>query len=126
MIIGTPNYMSPEQAAGSLVTPRSDIYALGAIAYRCLTGRAPFASRDVAAMLYQVVHKSPPRPHLRPSVPKGVDDVLAIALAKDPNARFRSALELVEALALVDRGGSVTQPVPPNAWSDHAMGALPS
>jgi hypothetical protein len=68
-------------------------------------------------MLYQVVHARPPRPHLRPSVPAGVGDVLAIAMAKDPNARFGSAHELVESLSLVCRGGAITRQVPLHAWS---------
>jgi serine/threonine-protein kinase len=116
-IVGTPNYMAPEQVAGSEITHLADVYALGAIAYRCATGRAPFTSNDVATILYQVVHAAPPEPRLRPGVPAQVRDVLAIAMAKDPNARFQSALEFVEHLEVALRGGTLGRPVPPKAWS---------
>jgi serine/threonine-protein kinase len=116
-IVGTPTYMAPEQVAGSGVTHLADVYALGAIAYRCVTGRSPFSATDVASVLYQVVHVAPPRPRLQPSVPKHVSDVLAIAMAKDPRARFQSALEFVEHLDIAVRGGTLSRPVPLNAWS---------
>src|SRR5213078_479112 len=61
-VIGTPHYMAPEQALGQPVDTRADLHALGAIAYRCATGRPPFDAADPAALLYAVVHRMPVRP----------------------------------------------------------------
>jgi serine/threonine-protein kinase len=90
-IVGTPQYMAPEQASGGQVTHLADVYALGAIAYRCLTGRSPFKGKDLAELVYQVVHAPPMRPSLLGRIPNAVEDVLAIAMAKDPRRRFPSA-----------------------------------
>ncbi len=102
--VGTPPYMSPEQARGGEVDHRSDLYALGVIAYRALTGRPAVGAREVMAMLHEVVHRMPPRPSEVGDVSPAIDDVLAVALAKDPAARFASAAELAEALAAAGRG----------------------
>src|SRR6185436_4562352 len=61
-VIGTPHYMAPEQAQGQRVDHRADLYALGAIAYRCATGRHPFDAAEPAAVLYAIVHRMPVRP----------------------------------------------------------------
>src|SRR5204863_6026067 len=90
-IVGTPQYMAPEQASGGQVTHLADVYALGAIAYRCMTGRVPFKGRDLAELVYQVVHSAPMRPSALGRVPLLVENVLAIAMAKDPRRRFSSA-----------------------------------
>ncbi|HEY5922501.1 MAG TPA: serine/threonine-protein kinase, partial [Kofleriaceae bacterium] len=118
-IIGTPNYMAPEQAAGLTVTHLADIYALGAIIYRCLTGRAPFSGdgKDIAGLIYQVVNLPPPRPSSHGSIPRGVEDVIAVAMAKLPQARFQSARELAEEFTAVQRRGYTTRSLPANAWS---------
>jgi serine/threonine-protein kinase len=102
--VGTPPYMSPEQARGGEVDHRSDLYALGVIAYRSLTGRPAVGAREVMAMLHEVVHRMPPRPSEVGDVAPALDDVLAIALAKDPAARFSSAAELADALAAAAAG----------------------
>ncbi|MEO7095107.1 MAG: serine/threonine-protein kinase, partial [Polyangiales bacterium] len=81
-VIGTPGYMAPEQAKGEGVDHRADLYALGAIVYRCLTGRVPFAGNDLASVLYAMVHDAPIRPSALGSLPTDIDRVLAIALAK--------------------------------------------
>jgi serine/threonine-protein kinase len=98
-IVGTPSYMSPEQASGGAVDPRTDLYALAAIAYRALTGHPPFAGRELADTLYRVVHAAPARPSLLADLPRDVDLVLAIGLAKRPDERFETAADLVGALA---------------------------
>jgi serine/threonine-protein kinase len=98
-VVGTPSYMAPEQAEGGEVTHRTDLFALGVIAYRALTGRPAFSGDNAAAILYQVVNEMPPRPseaHAR--LDGDVDLVLGIALAKDPWDRFDSAAELADAL----------------------------
>jgi serine/threonine-protein kinase len=115
-IVGTPQYMAPEQASGGDVTHAADVYALGAIAYRCLTGRAPFKGRDFAELVYQVVHAPPMRPGLLGRVPRVVEDVLAVAMAKDPRRRFSSALAFAQAFVAARRGRPVALDPPPNAW----------
>ncbi|HEY3817090.1 MAG TPA: serine/threonine-protein kinase [Polyangiaceae bacterium] len=106
LIVGTPGYMSPEQAAGGKeVTHRSDIFSFGAVLYRALTGQPPFSGPDTPQILYQVVYRSPARPsQLVPGLPADVEIVLAIALAKDPSERFASALEMAEALRAAAKG----------------------
>jgi serine/threonine-protein kinase len=103
-IVGTPNYMSPEQANGETVTAKSDLFALGIIAYRTLTGRPAFEGETTAEILYKVVHTMPPRPTLVAPLPPDMDLVLAIALAKQPEDRFSSASELVQAVDSAARG----------------------
>jgi len=98
-VVGTPAYMPPEQARGKDVGPSADHYALAAIAYRCLCGRAPFLGQDAATVLYDVVHTMPPRPSDQPGVPADVDNALAIGLAKHHRDRFSSLDELVVALS---------------------------
>src|SRR5262249_26187195 len=98
-IVGTPAYMAPEQARGVEVDHRADLYALAAIAYRTLTGHAPFSGDKIADMLYRVVHTAPRRPTSLAQLPPDVDLALAIGLAKDPDARFATADELADALA---------------------------
>jgi eukaryotic-like serine/threonine-protein kinase len=115
-IVGTPQYMAPEQASGGNVTHAADVYALGVIAYRCLTGRAPFKGRDFAELVYQVVHTAPLRPGLLGRVPRAIEDVLAVAMAKDPRRRFPSAQAFAQAFVAARRGRPVALDPPPNAW----------
>jgi serine/threonine-protein kinase len=103
-IIGTPAYMAPEQANG-VVTFRSDLYALGVICYRALTGHAPFRGESFADTLYQLMVTMPPRPsELVPGLPAALDAVLSVAMAKDPGDRFGSAAELAEAIESAAQG----------------------
>ena len=98
-IVGTPSYMAPEQATGGAVDHRTDLYAIAAIAYRVLTGYAPFASREIAETLYRVVHTRPMRPSLlAPELHPDVDLVLAIGMASRAADRFSTGAELAEAL----------------------------
>ncbi len=104
-VVGTPTYMSPEQAAGGQVDHGSDLYALAAIVYRCLTGQPPYAGGEVAETLYRVVHTRPRRPtQLAPQLRSDVDLVLAIGMARLPGDRFRSAAEFSFALNDALRG----------------------
>jgi serine/threonine-protein kinase len=116
-IVGTPQYMAPEQAQGGKVTHLADVYALGAIAYRCLTGRSPFKGKDLAELVYQVVHVPPVRPGALGRVSRSVEDVLAVAMAKDPRRRFSSALSFAQALVAARRGKPVSIAPPDNAWT---------
>jgi eukaryotic-like serine/threonine-protein kinase len=97
--VGTPSYMAPEQAIGGDVDHRADIFALGVIAYRALTGRPAFTGPDGVATLYNVVHVQPARPSVFVRVHADVDRVLALALAKRRERRFASAAMFSAALS---------------------------
>src|SRR5262249_5249996 len=97
-VVGTPHYMAPEQALGRRVDHRADLYALGAIAYRCATGRHPFDATDPAALLYAIVHRTPLRPGALAELPIDFDRFSAIALARSPDERFASGDALAGAL----------------------------
>src|SRR5690606_847111 len=100
MIMGTPAYMAPEQARGAKVDARADLYALGAIAYRCVTGRAPFDLEDPAAALHAVLTSEPPRPRLVfRELPEAFEMVLQRAMAREPDQRYATLEELDAALA---------------------------
>ena len=99
-VLGTPSYMCPEQAAGEAVDPRGDVYSLGAVAFFTLAGRPPFEGSSVGKLL--TAHLTQPAPDLskiRGEVPADLAAVVARCLAKDPNERFQTALELDAALA---------------------------
>lgn len=104
-IVGTPTYMAPEQIEHGKVDHRTDLFALGVIAYRALTGRPAFAGDSEGQILYKVVHSMPPPPSTLVEVRPEVDRVMAVALAKSPDDRFESALELAQALEAASRGG---------------------
>jgi eukaryotic-like serine/threonine-protein kinase len=95
--VGTPAYMSPEQARGAPVDHRADVYAMGAVIYRCATGRQPFSRPDTPSLLFAVVQEMPLRPSSIAQVSPQIDAVLQIALAKDRDARFATAAELAAA-----------------------------
>lgn len=95
--VGTPQYMAPEQARGGKVDVRADLYALGALAYRALTGHPPFTGDDLAAILVDLLDRMPVRPSALVPMREDLDLVLAIALAKKPRDRFQSAAELAAA-----------------------------
>lgn len=98
-ILGTPAYMSPEQAEGGDLDHRSDIYSLGIILYELATGRVPFTGNSPAEILTQQIQHEPPAPRtFNPTLPASVEAVLMQALAKDPAARFASAMEMAQSL----------------------------
>lgn len=100
MIIGTPEYMSPEQARGVKdIDPRTDLYSMGVIMYECLTGRLPFHSENVGDLIIQVVTGTAPTVHeLMPEVPLEVSKVIEHAMARKREERFSSAVEMQAAL----------------------------
>jgi serine/threonine-protein kinase len=98
-ILGTPEYMSPEQARGEKVDFRSDIYALGIVTYEIFTGRVPFRGATPMATLFMQVQEPPPlEGPLAAGIPRSVIPILRRALAKDPGERYASAQELLETL----------------------------
>jgi serine/threonine-protein kinase len=101
LAIGTPRYMSPEQATGdAAIDERTDVYSLGCIAYELLGGEAPFSGSTPRAVLIRVLSDPPPPlRHLRPAVPEGIERVVEQALAKVPADRFDSAAGFARALA---------------------------
>lgn len=102
-LLGTPSYMSPEQAEGRPSDPRSDVYGLGAILYQCLAGAPPFGPGPVLAVLSQVVHEPPPP--LPAGVPAPLAKTCLRALAKDPADRPQSAQEFLRELESAPEAG---------------------
>ncbi|MCL6511860.1 MAG: tetratricopeptide repeat protein [Anaerolineae bacterium] len=118
-LVGTPAYMSPEQASGQAVDARSDVYSLGIVLYEMVCGRVPFRADSPTAVLLQHINQAPPSPaQFNPNVPPAVQDVIARALAKQPEARFRSTGELAAAL-----NAALAAPPAPVASDDHALDA---
>jgi len=115
-ILGSPEYMSPEQARGRAVDLRSDLYSLGIVIYELFTGAVPFRADTPVTTLLLHLETDPPLDH--PGLPPALRPVLERCLAKDPAARFGSARELVDALESARRGQRTTaraRGVPPRA-----------
>jgi non-specific serine/threonine protein kinase len=92
MVHGTAAYMSPEQARGQPADHRSDLWSAGVVLYEMLVGRPPFAGDNAPTILYSIVHEEPePLSALRDDVPPELDDLLAVALAKEPERRYQTA-----------------------------------
>ena len=99
LMVGTPNYMAPEQVKEQFVSNASDQFALGVIAYELLTGVKPFEASKFTALLYKIVTEEPdPCSSLNDKLPKEVDDVVARVLEKEPGKRFESCMAFAEAL----------------------------
>ena len=119
VVVGTPLYLSPEQARSAPVDARSDLFALGALLYECITGRPAFAGRSVLEIGVQVIHLDPPLPSLiNPRVTHDLDRITMKALAKKPEERYQSAAEMLEDLrkaraCLNDESGHRTQRIEP-------------
>ena len=97
-IMGTPAYISPEQAQGNPVDQRSDIYSLGIILYEMVTGSVPFTAETPLAVLFKHISDPLPPPSLvKPDIPRVIEQVLLKALAKDPKDRFATAAEFMAA-----------------------------
>jgi eukaryotic-like serine/threonine-protein kinase len=110
-VMGTAQYLSPEQAQGKETTPRSDIYSIGVILYEALTGRVPFEGESAVAVALKQVSETPRRPSaINPNVPPALDAVVMRALAKDPEARFRDADAFLKALDAAERAPDRPRP----------------
>jgi YVTN family beta-propeller protein len=125
-VVGTLEYVAPEQITGDPLDERADVYSLGCVLYECLTGQSPFPRATDVALLWAHVHEEPTPPSkARPDLPKELDTVLARALAKEPGRRYRSAGELLAATRSALRLGDVavaSQARP--SWLIPALAAL--
>ncbi|MDC0744588.1 serine/threonine-protein kinase [Polyangium mundeleinium] len=105
VLLGSPSYMSPEQARGRRVDARSDLWSLAVVLYECLTGRTPFGSQALGELLLELCTEPiPPPTTLMPDLPAVVDPFFARALARNPDERFQNAEAFAEALTLLRSG----------------------
>jgi urea transport system substrate-binding protein len=114
-VVGTPHYMSPEQASGLPVDGRSDLFSLGCVLYMMLTGELPFPGNTAMAVMTSLATRTPPPPHEKnPSVPRPVSDLVTRLLEKEPAARTQNAREVVAVLdeVLAELSGTTTLPAP--------------
>jgi len=109
-VLGTPGYMSPEQAKGDVIDARTDVYSLGCMTFEMLTGRLPFPDTGLRGIVRRVREPPPAPSALCPDLPRAVDDVVAKALAPRVDDRFQSTTALAEAL-----GAATVVVVPANA-----------
>lgn len=99
-MVGSPRYMSPEQAREDSTNNQTDLFSLGVVMYEMLTGKAPFAAPGFSRLIYKILHEEPPRiSDLRSDLPAGLEDVVDRALAKDLDKRYRMGRDLAADLA---------------------------
>ncbi len=107
MIIGTPAYLSPEQAQAQPLDRRTDIYSLGVVLYELVTGNLPFSQDDIPALLLQHVREAPPPPRaFKPDLPPALEAIILKAMEKLPSRRFQTAKAMADAL------GEIIAPAP--------------
>jgi eukaryotic-like serine/threonine-protein kinase len=120
-VIGTPTYMSPEQVRGDPLTAQADVFSLTAVLYEAVTGVKAFPGASMLAVLHAVLNDSPAPPSkVQPDVPAAFDAIVKRGLAKDPAARYPSAVDLLADLRAVRNGGS-----PPGIPEDALRAARP-
>jgi serine/threonine protein kinase len=123
VIIGTPLYLSPEQALGEKVDERSDIFSLGTLLYESITGKSPFYAESVIEVCAKVLRDIPLRPsQINSAIPASLDEITLKALAKEPNHRYQSAEELINGLRQAQKHLSkeeikISQVLPPSRIS---------
>jgi serine/threonine-protein kinase len=112
-VVGTPEYMPPEQAAGDVPRPTADVYALGIVLYEMLTGRVPFAGEYPAVAEKHAMEPPPPMRLSNPklAISKELEAVVTRALEKNPSDRHASANELADALLATPEGRSLSRAV---------------
>ena len=137
-VMGTVQYLAPEQASGHTATPATDVYSLGVVAYECLAGRRPFTGESQVAIAMAQINDAPPP--LPEDIPEPVRRLVLACLAKDPHDRPASAAKLAQAAAALHRGNiqlavsyvpqvggdaDATRVMPAAAADDAATTALP-
>lgn len=106
LMVGTPAYMAPEQITSGTISPATDIFSVGAVLYELLTGKKPFEGESLQSVFYKIVSATPPDIFsVSPAVPAALNTIAMRALAKDPAARFPSAIEMAN--ALTEAGASI-------------------
>ncbi len=127
LIVGTPFYMSPEQALGRPVDTRSDLFSLGVVLYEALTGKRPFEGESVTETMMNIIMQEPPDlGAVAPAAPASLVEVVNRALQKKPERRFGSAGEMVDALSKVDFARPAGKAPPKPARVDAPTVAMPS
>jgi CHASE2 domain-containing sensor protein/tRNA A-37 threonylcarbamoyl transferase component Bud32 len=102
VILGTPNYMSPEQIMGQKIDARSDIFSLGVLFFQLITGELPFHGDNLSGLLYQITQVKHPSPrNFNPKVPKICEQIIDKAMAKNPDNRFQSAADMARIIRLL-------------------------
>src|SRR5499427_1187695 len=110
-VLGTPNYMSPEQVKGKVLDGRSDLFSFGVVLYEMVTGEKPFAGQNVTTIIYKIVHENPIPPRdLDVTIHPGMSMVVTKALAKLPDDRYQSGADLSKDLENYKAVGSSLSP----------------
>lgn len=123
-ILGTPNYMSREQALGQQVDALTDVYSLGAVMYEMLTMQKPFQSHNIEKLLYQIANKTPKTPtEIRPNIPEKLSFITMKAMHKDPVARYKNAAEMAHALQKIIARDNRLKRKRPNSENSAVAGA---
>ena len=126
-VIGTPQYLSPEQIRGEKVDRRSDIYSTGCLLYELLTGKPPFEGDSPVSLAYQHVRATPvPPSQIDPLVSTQMDAIVLKALAKNPNDRYQTAQEMRDDIARLLAGQKVQAVIPPPVEDDMPTQAFPN
>ena len=128
-VLGTPNYMAPEQVRGHVLDGRTDLFSFGVMLYEMTTGEKPFAGTNVTTIIYKIIHENPVPPReLDVTIHPGLDKVIMKALAKKPDERYQTGAELARDLQSYKSLGAntdSTQEIPSGAFPA-ATGAAPA
>lgn len=125
LVMGTANYLSPEQAQAEAVGPSSDVYSVGVILYECLTGRTPFLGDTAVAVALKQMSELPEAPSvLNPAVSPALERVVMTALMRDPADRYQDAESFIAALDEAQRDPTGGSPAPERRWGRWLIAAL--
>jgi tRNA A-37 threonylcarbamoyl transferase component Bud32 len=126
LILGTPSYMSPEQARGRTVDARADVFSLGCVLYECVAGEKPFPAESITTILSKILTEAPAPLDVRKlGLPPALEGVLHRAMAKEPSQRFESAGQLVQAARQALEHGTEVAPAPRESTGTVVTAAVP-